>query len=361
MYFILAFFLLIMLCIQVIVLAFNSDFNLFDEEYMIAIIFSLIAILSMLFSSYKFEEKYKYTLEEVNGYNELGFKLLSLYFIIIIMGGFLFIYSPSIDEASTLNGSQHVENLGFMFKIVTTFVPGISFTLIYTNPKCKINIFLLLFSICVSIYGSIVFLTKQPIFPYIFFGLFYFDKLSSLLKKSFLICLVLMVLSVINIYILRGTSDDLSSIINAAVFRFPLIIEIKEILNYTMIHGGFWNFDMKSLTESITFNIFGYNPYYIGIAPGYVGFFLSNFGWLGFFFSISFPLIFFFCIHGLLNGGVYSVLLYFFVILEFIPFFIDGNPTFYTSTSGNLLFYFLLIMLLFFKFKNAIIDKLGHG
>jgi hypothetical protein len=269
------------------------------------------------------------------------------YYLLLILFLFcigLVIYSPSLSGASTLNASRDVAGLGIMFKLATTIIPALSFTILTIYPKAKIAYFSIILSLLVSCYGAAVFLTKQPIFPYLLFGIALFPYLKGKLKLACAFIFIALLMVVVFIYVNReGETLSVLFIVERIVFRFPLILELGHIIEYLTDSDALWEFNSRLITGEITDKVFGYNPKAIGIAPGFIGYFIINFGYIFPVFLFLFLFYFLASLNLFKNNNVLDRLFYFLIVCEFLSFFNDGSLTFYTSTSNGMFFYFLIL------------------
>ncbi|WP_462152112.1 hypothetical protein [Pseudoalteromonas xiamenensis] len=285
---------------------------------------------------------------------------------VLLFSYFSFSNLPEIGSAMTLNGSQRVQNVGFLFKLGTTIIPALVFSMFTLYPKNMLSFSsFILGTLTCSLIGA-TFLTKQPILPFILFLAVQFKYSSSLIRLSIIFLLFLLLFSVFFVYTTRGEEGSLFILVDKVIFRFSLLNETQHILTYLSSNQPLYFWDFKYLLNVITSKVFGYDSNYIGLAPGYVGFFILNLGVLGFILMFFFALLINFLLSRLRSPNLYERFVYYLIVCEMLSFYIDGNPTFVYSTSNNLFFYFVIglvfLVFLYSRLKRtATFQKRGTG
>lgn len=278
--------------------------------------------------------------------------------IIIFFCSLLIYLTPSISSAYTLNASQAVPYIGYIFKISTVILPSFSFVFYLRNREYKYSFLILIFSFLCSSYTGMVFLTKQPVFPYLLFFILTFKSFGKKIK-SFIIFLFLLALSsVLFIYSTRsGESGEHIGAIIKIIERFVLYKETLYIVNFLSNHSPLYLTNIWDFAFYITRDVFGYDPYYIGIAPGLIGLFLINYGYLGVIILAVFITLVFLFLNVIRSNDYLGGIIYFMFSCEFIAMFTDGNPTFYTSTTNGSFFYILIFIATCNVFKKYFLNK----
>lgn len=339
--------LIIVGCVDVVSPYSNSYIDILSVESITAILLLVYSLSSMFYITNKHESLYK--MEPYNGSSNEESKILILGMILLSCIGIWTVYStPKFVNAITLNGSQEVENVGLLFKMGTTFIPALSLAAFSLFPMKRLSWLMLFGGIILSAYVGSVFLTKQPIFPFLIFLLSIYSSSSRKLKVIILTLLLLVFSSVLLIYITRENSqvgyNALYDSLYKIFFRFILYMETIHIVDFLYFNKAFLESGQPIFSHFITSNVFNRDSLSIGIAPGYLGYFLLSFGYLGLVFVPMFTYISVVFISFLRGNTVIERIVYFILVCELLSFFNDGNPTFYNSTSHSALFYFMMIV-----------------
>lgn len=338
-------------------MSFGTTLNLLlIKPYFSELIYASILILLFFIPLiYIFKEDRVDLLDQSKlGHSAQRFYIISLILFCLILGIYVYSQPISLSTRSTLNGSQSVSSVGILFKIGMTLCPAIAFASFTLFKDSFLNRLLILFCFSISLYIAIVFLTKQPLAPYLILGiaLFLKDKLSARFISILLFAYILYeVLSLI--YFSRSAQEtDMISLLRSVVFRAPLIQEMVAIIRQENV-GLFLSF--KDVLNYTTESVFGFDSRFIGIAPGYAGLYYLNYGLLyGLTFSYIFAYITAQILKYISSPSLIERIAYFLISCEMVIFFIDGNPAFYTSTTNNLLFYAIGIITLLILVTKSI-------
>ncbi|WP_147386082.1 hypothetical protein [Pseudoalteromonas sp. MSK9-3] len=246
-----------------------------------------------------------------------------------------------------LNGSQQVQYIGLLFKFGTTFVPALTLAAYTLYPKEFKTLLIVIIGLFTSSYLSGVFLTKQPLFPFVLFVLAIFNRQGKRQKAIIIACIVFLFSVVFFVYQTRDAEVTFEKIVYNILFRFVTFLETFHIVHYIYDFGPFYDFNYSSTNSRVTEDVFNRNSNNIGIAPGYIGYFLVSYGFFGILGMLVFAIVVVIICRLLASQNVFERVLYFIVVCEFIPFFNDGVPSFYYSTSNAALFYLMLFSLFF--------------
>ena len=219
----------------------------------------------------------------------------------------------------------------------------------------------------VSLQMSVLFLTKQPLVPYVLLFLYVFmgksKAISLKIKLASIIALIGLVFTFQLIYSGRVSGNyslTLIPLFNELIFRVILIPELVVILASDT--APLFTTNMHEFFVHVTENVYGYNSRYMGIAPGYAGFFILNYGY---FFGYLFSLILMFFVYRILvfckKDYYFGRLLYFMISIDLLHLIIDGNPSIITSTTGSRFFYALIFGVCVLFFKNLISNRSSYS
>lgn len=333
----------------------NGRYNPYTNDFYSAsdpvLWISVILLLGVHFLYYITSKKYDKTslIEKINFEAKWYYLFV---FLIFIISFFCISKLPSFDEAMTLNGSQQVQGVGLIFKSGTTLLPALVFSLVTLYPRKTLSYFLLFYVLIISSVIGAAFLSKQPFLPYILFLAVLYKSNNIKIKVIVFILMSLLIFSLVFVYTKRGEDASFLNILDKVIFRFILLQETQKIINFIYENGALFIFDIKTLMSSITSIIFEHDSNVIGVAPGYIGFFVSNFNIFGLFLLIIFTIWINIIINGLRAPLFYDRFVYYLVVCELLSFFVDGNPSIITSTSNNILFYVIMLMIIGVYTKN---------
>lgn len=297
-------------------------------------------------------------------FSPTNFSRVTAFLMICIAAIVTFLMPESVNK--TLNGSQDIENIGILFKISTTICPALAFSVMTIRPNSASAIVSLGAAFFVSLQMSILFLTKQPLVPYI---LMLFYVLSGSLKAVTLkvklasIIALIGLLFVFQLIYSERVSGDYSftfvTLIEQLIFRVILIPELVVIIASDTV--PLFTANMSEFFIHVTDNVYGYDSKYIGIAPGYAGFFILNYGYL---FGYLFSLFLMFFVSRIIivckNDHYFGRILYFMISIDLLHLITDGNPSIITSTSGSKFFYALILGVCVIFLKEMIYKRSGY-
>jgi hypothetical protein len=133
--------------------------------------------------------------------------------------------------------------------------------------------------------------------------------------------------------------------------------EFPKVISWLQLHEPIGIiYEIQKYPAIITRLVFRQNPYLIGIAPSYLGFFLLVFGWFGYILGLLCSFIISNLLNTLKSGDILSNLLYFLWSIEFLSFFIDGIPHFYTSTTNGIFFWCLIFFTILNSLKKSLYE-----
>ncbi len=257
------------------------------------------------------------------------------------------------DAKGMLNHIQGQSGLGLAFRLSTVIVPALFAltVLAFRSSGTKIFIFSLLV-LAISVENSQSMLTKGPLVSVIMVFI-YMIRAKIISRYVFLGFFIIVLISLWWVYIGRGdeTLTGKDSAFLAVIFRLPLILEGAQVFDYVIDHGSLEAKTPEGILAEVTWRIFGQDPRFTGVAPSYLGFFLSWLGVLGFFIALLFPLFVAWITRLLTEEGplkTIRLLFYFVWFFELMSFFIDGNPAFYYGTTDNIMFWFLFLVTFLF-------------
>jgi hypothetical protein len=296
--------------------------------------------------------------EKINNYCKLD----TAYSLRILIAVFFLLVSVSIVILSQFDhiGVRHTHidysNVGLITKLAVVILPAMSFTIFLSVKSRVFGSAILIISIIISIYLAIVTLSKMAIIPYVIFMFFLF-RIGAFSKRFFMISIIASFLTIYSIYAIRGQGDFIQ-VVEMIVFRIPMLNEasyVLSLLGESILLDVQDLFAGKNNSQYITEEIFDKDSRNVGIAPSFIGFNVIFFGYF-FIFSIFLFIFVVYLLLGMLNTKqTLGRLLYFLWSLEFLQFFIDGNPTFYSSTTDSKMFYALVFLTFFSVYYDRII------
>jgi len=317
----------------IFIVLFNNYFDFITLSFAL-----ILYIIFLLIQRKFFENDFRIVLQFESPF---GLRLLVIVFLLLVF--FQLKQFVVMDKFKTLNALQGTEYIGLITKNASTLLPAISFSLFFTSLRNSFKIFIISISFVISLVTSVFILSKMPIVPYVLFFILVFD-FNKKGKNIYLFFVVLfLIISLILIYSIRG--NEFIEIPRLLLFRVVMIPEFATVISWLEWHENLgFDFPIAKYPSLITRYIFHKNPFAIGISPSFLGFFLIVFGWIGFFIGLCFTFLVSNLLTLLKYGGLFSILLYFIWSIEFISFFTDGIPHFYTSTSNGLFFWALIIL-----------------
>lgn len=335
--------------IQILFLFIQLIFSWYDEEYDLYICISfLIYFIYLLTQLYYFKD-----------FN-FNFKITSYlwYWPILFCFIVLYIYTSSsllllTEKRTILNALQDVPNIGLLYKTGGIIIPAIAISYFVSNRNPKLSYLLVVLALLLALLLSYITLSKQPLIPFILFVIWLMMyKKISLAWLGILIFPLFYIL--VDTYVARNSAANIGEIIKLVVTRIVMLSEFAECIRY-IISYGVLNIDSTGdITKHVTELVFERNSKYIGLAPSYLGVFILYFGVFGVLIANIFTRLLSIGLKLIKSQDFIGLVLFNIWVLEFISFFTDGIPHFYSSTTDGIFFWSLLMLSVF---KIILYDK----
>lgn len=276
----------------------------------------------------------------------------------ILAGGAVLIYSvvKEIIVPLPLSSLQHINNLGIAYKAACTILPVVAICVLESNLSRNFKIFIFLSCIIASGAVSVFVLSKMPLAPY-FLYFIYFALTGKLPVRNLIIFALFLLPPVFAIYDLRaGENGEEANILTLIVYRVPLLIEMQNVIIWTLNNSPMFDFNVFEAPLRITKDVFEGDEY-TGIAPSYLGYFIIQFGFvLGIVFSSLFALFVAKFTSSFNRANLIDKIIYYSWSIELFHFFLDGSLTFYTSTNSGAFFWGLLLLSVARLFSRIVVN-----
>ena len=255
---------------------------------------------------------------------------------------------PHIGTLASLQ--KYDVRLGIVMQLGTAVLPALAILLsLNARGKHGTRFYLMMLTINNS-YIAYCFLSKQLIIPVFVIMVVFRNHLQIGFIGRLLFGGAIGFL-LFTLYAERGTGDETTIffILERIMFRFVGLNETAVIIDYLMQNQPFLETNLRSAAMKITREVYGRSDQ-IGIAPGFFGFFIIQYGYIlgsGLLIVYLYGLSLFAQVSNS-KYGLYplNTLLYYVMLLSSLHFMLDGTPSFITGTSGNIFFYLLCVMIL---------------
>lgn len=284
------------------------------------------------------------------------FALHALIWLVCLGICYYFYDTPYVYGLKSYVNSGHT-GVGLIYKIGSSFLPAILLYLVINSEKGRLEYLSIAIITLTLLVIAFNFMTKSTLVGLLFIPWLLRSKVQK--KILFLMGSIatvgwLMVGfiresgrdSIENFDALLETKASVVSVFFDALYRLP------NFYDYTLIIER-WNPNLlvtpTNFMDIATEVIFDFRGGNTGIATSYLGALFILTGYLSF---ILAPMIVL-TLRGILNkisqnAGMISCIFYYVIFFEFVPFFMDGNPSFLTGTNNYLLFWLIFGSLAFF-------------